>query len=208
KWGAYRPAVGMMPAALLADLIDDDEEPLRALVVVAGNPALSIGGSARLQDALRSLDLLVTIDLYRNATGELADYVLPATDQCEREDLNFFVQGVQGEPFVQWTPRVVEARGEQRQEWQIYGQLLQAMGRDPLVDPGVEDPMPMLFDGALAPGGASIGALRDAGGVIPLPEPGPGSSLERSGADPVIEAVPDGLRSTLARGHGLFSERR
>ena len=42
----------MMPAALLADLIDDDEEPLRALIVVAGNPALSIGGSARLQDAL------------------------------------------------------------------------------------------------------------------------------------------------------------
>ena len=29
KWGAYRPTVGMMPAALLADLIDDDEEPLR-----------------------------------------------------------------------------------------------------------------------------------------------------------------------------------
>ena len=44
--GAYRPTVGMMPAALLADLIEDDEEPLRALFVVAGNPALSIGGSA------------------------------------------------------------------------------------------------------------------------------------------------------------------
>src|SRR5439155_4626181 len=91
KWGAYRPAVGMMPAAILADLIDDGEEPLRALVVVAGNPALSIGGSGRLQEALQSLDLLVTIDLYRNATGELADYVLPATDQYEREDLNTFV---------------------------------------------------------------------------------------------------------------------
>ena len=48
KWGPYRPTVGMMPAALLADLIEDDDEPLRALVVVAGNPALSIGGSARL----------------------------------------------------------------------------------------------------------------------------------------------------------------
>src|SRR5439155_25024596 len=68
--------------------------------------------------------------------------------------------------------------------------------------------VPLLFDGALAPGGASIGALRDAGGVIPLPEPGPGSSLERSGADRVIEAVPDGLRSTLARGHALFEELR
>ena len=32
KWGAYRPTVGMMPAALLADLIEDDEEPLRGAV--------------------------------------------------------------------------------------------------------------------------------------------------------------------------------
>ena len=40
KWGRYRPTVGMMPAALLADVIEDDDEPLRALFVVAGNPAL------------------------------------------------------------------------------------------------------------------------------------------------------------------------
>ncbi len=174
--------------------------------MLAGNPVLTVGGGDRLEESLRSLELLVSIDLYRNATGELADFVLPATDQFEREDLNVFVQGVQGDPFVQWTPRVVEPRGEARQEWQIYGQLLQAMGRTPMLDPGIGDPLPMLFDAALAPGGAGIGALRDAGGVVQLPEPGPGGSLGRLGIDATIDATPDGLRSTLARGHALFTE--
>jgi anaerobic selenocysteine-containing dehydrogenase len=206
-WGSFRRSVGMLPSAVLPEYIHDSHEPLRALFVVAGNPALTVGGGAQLEEALRSLDLLVCIDLYRNATGELADYILPATDQFEREDLNVFVQGVQGEPFVQWSPRVVEPRGEQRQEWEIYGALLQAMGREPLLVPGTEDPM-LLFDGALAPGGTSIGALRDAGGVVPLPEPGPGGSLGRLGVDGTIDTVPDALASTLARGHALFAELR
>ncbi|MFN8028052.1 MAG: molybdopterin-dependent oxidoreductase [Acidimicrobiia bacterium] len=50
---------------------------LCALIVVAGNPVLTIGGGDRLAEAFADLDLLVTLDLYRNATGEPADYVLP-----------------------------------------------------------------------------------------------------------------------------------
>jgi anaerobic selenocysteine-containing dehydrogenase len=207
-WGPFRRSVGMLPSAVLPDYIRDEREPLRALFVLAGNPVLTVGGGARLQESLRSLELLVSVDLYRNATGELADFVLPATDQFEREDLNVFVQGVQGDPFVQWTPRVVTPRGEARQEWQVYGQLLEAMGRNPMLDPTIEDPMPMLFDAALAPGGTSIGALREAGGVVQLPEPGAGESLSRLGVDGRIDTMPDGLRSTIARGHALFEELR
>nr|MDT0667781.1 molybdopterin-dependent oxidoreductase [Micromonospora sp. DSM 115978] len=130
SWGPFRRIHGMLPAALLPDLIADPDEPLRALFVVAGNPALTVGGGERLRASLASLDLLVSVDLYRNATGEAADFVLPATDQYERADLNVFVQGVQAEQFLQWTPRVVEPAGQQREEWQIFGSLLQAMGRD------------------------------------------------------------------------------
>jgi formate dehydrogenase len=206
KWGPYRPAVGMMPAALLADLMEDDEEPLRALVVVAGNPALSVGGSARLQEALQSLDLLVTIDLYRNATGQLADYVLPATDQFEREDLNTFVQGVQRTPFVQWTPRVTTPEAEQREEWRILGELMGALDFLVLLDPDLADPLPLIYDGPLASGGLSIEQLRAEGGVAVLPDPGPGASIEQLQLTAPIDCVPAGLRSTLARGHELFAQ--
>lgn len=206
KWGPYRPTVGMMPGALLADLIDDPDEPLRALVVIAGNPALSIGGSARLQDALRSLDLLVTIDLYRNATGELADYVLPATDQYEREDLNTFVQGVQRTPYVQWTGKVTEPDGDQREEWRFLADLMATLEYPVMLDPATEDPLPLVYDGPLASCGLSIEQLRADGGVAVLPEPGPGDSVAQLGLGAPIECVPDGLRSTLQRGHELFAQ--
>lgn len=204
-WGPFRRTAGMLPCAVMPEMIAAANEPLRALFVLAGNPVLTMGGGEQLSAALRSLDLLVSVDLYRNATGELADYVLPATDQLEREDLNVFVQGSQPTPFVQWTPRVVAPDGEQRQEWEITGQLLRAMGRDPLLEPGTADPM-LLFDGALAPGGASLEDVRRAGGVVALPEPGAGESLDRRGVHGVIECVPEALRSTLERGHALFPE--
>jgi anaerobic selenocysteine-containing dehydrogenase len=207
-WGPLRRAVGMLPSAVLAEQITDPDEPLRALFVLAGNPVLTVGGGERLERALGSLDLLVSVDLYRNATGELAHYVLPATDQFEREDLNGFVQGVQSEPFLQWSPKVVAPCGEQRQEWQIFGELLRAMGKDPLLAPDFADPLPVLFDGALEPAGTSIDALRASGGVAVLPEPGPGGSLARLGLAEPIVLVPEALRSTLERGHELFADLR
>jgi len=206
RWGSFRRVVGMLPSVLLPQLVADPDEPLRALIVLAGNPALTVGGGPELADALRSLDLLVSVDLYRNATGELADFVLPATDQFEREDLNTFVQGVQGRPFLQWSPQVVEPDGDQRQEWDILGELLAAMGLPPLLPPGAADPIATLFDPVLASSGSSIGALRDARGVVEMAEAGPGGSFDRLGVDGPITAVPEALRPTLERGHALFGD--
>ena len=57
-----------------------------------------VGDEPRLREALASLDLLVCVDLYRNVTGELAHYLLPATDQFEREDLTYAGLGLQVRP--------------------------------------------------------------------------------------------------------------
>ena len=104
------------------------------MVVVAGNPVLSIGGGPRLEAALASLDLLVSIDFYRNATAELADYALPAADWFEREDLNYFVQGVQRKPYLQWTDAVVPTQHERRADWWIFSRLQQELGRPSFFD--------------------------------------------------------------------------
>jgi formate dehydrogenase len=206
-WGPLRRPVGtMLPSALLMELIADADEPLRALFVFAGNPALTVGGGERLAEALGSLDLLVSVDLYRNATAELGHFVLPATDQFEREDLNTFVQGVQSTPFVQWTPPVCAPAGEAREEWRICADLVQAMGREPVFASDVESVIPLMYDGALAPRELSISTLRDAGGVVVLDEPGPGGSLDRLGLTDGIVCAPEALLSTLERGHSLFTE--
>lgn len=119
---------GPLPGNLLADFIDSGTPPLRALFVIAGNPLLTIGGETQLRRAFEKLDLLVTIDLYRNATGELADYLLPSTDMLERDDINITGLGLQHRSYVQFTQAVVRPRHERSEEWWILARLAQAMG--------------------------------------------------------------------------------
>ncbi len=119
---------GSLPGNLLPDYIQQEKDPVRAMIVVAGNPVLSIGGEERLRDAMKKLDLLVVIDLYRNATAEYADYILPSTDSFEREDINITGLGMQHEPWIQFTEKVVPPRGERREEWWILGRIAQQLG--------------------------------------------------------------------------------
>ena len=205
RWGSYRSARGTPPGSLMADMILDDDDPIRALVVVAGNPALSIGGGARLEAALESLDLLVSIDFYRNATGESADWVLPAADWFEREDLNYFVQGVQRRPYLQWTDAVVPAKGERRADWWIFSRILQEMGLPSLLDIPGGDVMSALWDGRLGETGNSIAALRAAeGNVVLLPESEPGGFLGRIAGEAGFDCCPTALRRTLDRAESIF----
>lgn len=129
---------GSLPGNLLAEHVLDAEQPVKALIVVAGNPMLTIGGEERLREAFESLELVVCIDLYRTATGDHADWLLPATDMFERPDINITGLGLQYEPWIQWTDAVVEPRHERREEWKIFGALAEEMGmKHPL---GGDDP--------------------------------------------------------------------
>jgi anaerobic selenocysteine-containing dehydrogenase len=136
---------GDLPGNLLSHYILDAENPIRALFVTAGNPVLSIGGEGRLREAMEKLEMLVVIDLYRNATGEYAHYLLPSTDQFERQDINITGLGVQHEPWIQFTERVVAARDERREEWWIFGRIAKAMGLRSVFD-AVEDPEQEISD--------------------------------------------------------------
>jgi anaerobic selenocysteine-containing dehydrogenase len=205
-WGAYRLASGIHPGVLLRDMIRADQAPVRALIVVAGNPALSIGGGDELGEALASLELLVSIDLYRNATGDLAHHLLPATDWFEREDFNFFVQGTQTEPFVQWTGPVVPPGGARRGERAIFAELGERLGL-PNYFPAGADMLGQLYDGALADHGLSLAALRAApGGVAPLPASEPGGFLDRATRDGTIDGNPELLALSRERAVAIFDE--
>jgi anaerobic selenocysteine-containing dehydrogenase len=189
----------------MADMILDDERPIRALLVMAGNPVLSIGGGARLEKALGSLDLLVCVDFYRNATGELADWVLPAADWFEREDLNYFVQGVQRRPYLQWTDALVPERDERRADWWIFSRILQQMGKPSLLDIPGGDVMSALWDGRLGETGHSIATLRAAkGGIALLPEAETGHFLERVSGQDGFDCFPAELHQTMARAEPIF----
>lgn len=207
-FGAVRRSSSSLPAALLADWIRSVESPIKALISVAGNPVLSFGGGEDLRDALAELDLLVSIDLYRNATGEIADYNLPATDWFERADLNGFTQGMQTTPHIQWTPPVVAPAAQRKPEWQIFSMLTAAMGGQPAV-PVDGDPLALFNDGALASVGLSVAQLQSRNrGLAVLDDDTLGTlfSDQILTDDRRIDCAPSVFRDTFERAETIFVE--
>ncbi|WP_111655454.1 molybdopterin-containing oxidoreductase family protein [Isoalcanivorax indicus] len=174
-YGPLRRVRGILPGNLLPDMIEQEDAPIRALIVFAGNPLLSMAGEERLRQAFEKLELVVVLDLFRNATGELADYLLPCADMLERRDLNICGLGMQAQPFVQYTDAVVPPAAERREEWWILHRLLQAMGLPSLFDQGGEPPLFQRLDRMLSRSGLSVEAVREAPGhtvVLSAPEAG------------------------------------
>ena len=129
-----RMRTGELPGGLLSHYILDSKEPVKALFVIGGNPLLSLPGEAALEKAFGALELLVVIDIYPTATGEYAHWLLPATDQFERGDIGISGLSMQVDPWVQFTPPVVAAQHERREEWWIFARLAQQLGLSSLLD--------------------------------------------------------------------------
>jgi formate dehydrogenase len=200
---------GALPGNLLPDFITMANEPVRALFVVAGNPLLSIGGEARLREAFGQLELLVCVDLYRNATGEYADWLLPSTDMFERADINITGLGLQHQPWVQWTDAVVPPRGERREEWWIFGKLAQAMGlKSPFDGAGTADPWSRV-DHMLRSRGLTLEDLRKrTHGAVFEAGLDAGSFFDEhlQTADHKVDCCPLAFADALLRAEAIFAE--
>jgi anaerobic selenocysteine-containing dehydrogenase len=99
--------MGELPTATLAEeIVTPGEGRVRALVTLAGNPVLSSPAGDALGAALRKLDFMVSIDLYRNETTRHANVILPPVGPLEREhfDVAFQLFAVRNVP--RWSPAV------------------------------------------------------------------------------------------------------
>ena len=64
--------------------------PLKGLLVAGANPAVTNPNTAKVEQALSRLDLLVVVDFFKTKTARLAHYILPAATFLEREDCTCF----------------------------------------------------------------------------------------------------------------------
>jgi anaerobic selenocysteine-containing dehydrogenase len=132
---------GELPVACLAEEIETPGEgQVRALITVAGNPALSAPNSGRLQRALASLELLVCVDFYVNETTRHADVILPPPSPLERGhyDLAFYLFALRN--VANYSPPVFPLAPGQPDEWQILSKLaLAAQGLGADADPALAD---------------------------------------------------------------------
>ena len=131
KVGSYPYIMGAFPAAVLArEMTMDGPDRIRALIVDGGDPSLSFPNARKFDEAAAELDLLVSIDFYMNETSQKADYVLPAANFFEKDDIYVSFPDHFPYPFVQWSGKVVDPPGEAKAEWEIFNGLLRRMKQE------------------------------------------------------------------------------
>jgi anaerobic selenocysteine-containing dehydrogenase len=128
--GGFPSVLMSEPAGVMAkEITTPGPGQVRALLVSAGNPVLSVPNGDELEEALRGLELMVGIDLYVNETLAHCDYVLPAATMYERDDFPLPFQTLQPTPFRQATEAVITPVGQARAEWEIIDEITRRLWR-------------------------------------------------------------------------------
>jgi anaerobic selenocysteine-containing dehydrogenase len=108
---------------------------IKGLWVIATNPVVSFPNRARLEAALRNLELFVVQDGFENPTVDLASVVLPAAIWGEKEGTY-----TNAERRVSRVRKAVEPPGQARSDFDIFLALGQALGVAGTLYPGWTGP--------------------------------------------------------------------
>jgi anaerobic selenocysteine-containing dehydrogenase len=146
--------------------------PVKAMFVMAANPALTCANSSVVEEALRKLEFLIVVDQFMTPTAELADIVLPACTFLETT--RFVTYDTHADHSwnvhsrIALSPKVVEPVGESWSDWKIISELGRKMGYGEYFPWKTEEEA---IDEVISPLGLTCDELRahPDGIVMPLP---------------------------------------
>jgi anaerobic selenocysteine-containing dehydrogenase len=132
---------GELPVVCLAEEIETPGDgQIRALITVGGNPALSAPNSNRLQQALATLELMVSVDPYVNETTRHADVILPSPSILTKShyDVAFYQFALRN--VANYSPPVLPPEDGAMDEWKSIAKVaLIAQGMGAEADPAALD---------------------------------------------------------------------
>jgi anaerobic selenocysteine-containing dehydrogenase len=115
---------GELPAACLAEEIETEGDgQIRALIVLAGNPVLSLPNGARLDRAIAGLDFMVSVDIYVNETSRHADVVLPPPSALQRSHYDIALLYFALHNVANYSAPVTPLEPGEIDEWEILARL-------------------------------------------------------------------------------------
>ncbi len=126
--------MGEYPVAALAEEISEPGPgQLHAMITVAGNPVLSTPNSNRLDEALATLDFMVSVDMYLNETTRHANVILPPPSQLQRGHYDLLLLQFAVRNVANYSPAPLPLADGQPDEWEVMAKLaaiLQGQGID------------------------------------------------------------------------------
>ncbi len=130
-----------MPSATAADeILTPGEGQVRALICVGGNPLVAWPNQEKVERALKSLDLLVCIDIKQSQTAQLADYVIAPKVSLERDDIATAPEVFYEEPYARYAEALLPPPGDVIDEWEFFWGLARRLGTS---IPTAGGPLPM-----------------------------------------------------------------
>jgi anaerobic selenocysteine-containing dehydrogenase len=115
---------GELPASCLAEEIDTPGQgQVKALITLAGNPALSTPNSDRLQRALSTLRFMVSIDIYLNETTRYANVILPPPPVLARSHYDLALYQLAVHNVANYSAPVIECEAGSLDEWELFLRL-------------------------------------------------------------------------------------
>jgi anaerobic selenocysteine-containing dehydrogenase len=191
--------LGEFPAACLSEEIETPGEgQIKALFVVAGNPVLSTPNGGRLDRALATLDLMVSIDMYRNATSRRAHYILPPVGPLERDHYGMFLLPIAIRNFAKYSNPMFETAPGEKQDWEILRGLASAISGQEVQGPTPRETLDRLLQSG--PYKISLAEVEAAPSGVDFGAPEPGRLPERlQSKDKTINVAPGDFVADLGR---------
>ena len=110
-------SVNKLPEALLSG----KPYPIKALIVIGGNPILTGPNASHQKEAFKKLDLMVVMDLFMTETAKMADIVLPGATFMECDNLDTGND-------IYMSSQSIPAVGQGRPSWKFWFELAKKMG--------------------------------------------------------------------------------
>ena len=142
---ACKPAISKNPMAWLDAMHTGSPYPIRALIT-GNNPLAQWPDQKIVREAFESLDLVVHLELFKNATSCYADYVLPMASGIEKGGTTRFA----ADRRIVWNDRLIDPPGEAKSDHWFWIELGKRFGFDDILKPEYNDPR-VLWDQVLVP---------------------------------------------------------
>lgn len=193
---------GELPVVAMAEeILTPGEGQIRGMVTICGNPVLSTPNGRKVDEALESLDFMLSIDIFLNETTRHADLILPPTSSLNHDHYDQVFNAFAVRNVARFNAGIWPRPDDERYDWEIFDELgvrlAQRLGRDPKRMVSTAD----VIEALLAKGthGVSLATLREAPHGIDLGPLQPSLYQRLETPDRKVHCAPAPVLADVAR---------
>ena len=139
-------------AAMVEEISTPGEGQIKLMFTGAGNPVLSTPNGAALDEALETLEFMISLDPALNETTRHADIILPPTSPLEHDHYDIGFHNLAIRNTARYNAPVFDKPEDTLHDWEIFAELGERLSRLLDLEPMPRHPPHQLVDRALRAG--------------------------------------------------------